>query len=204
VADLGGSSNAAIAFDFLVSKGLSCEQAAAVVGNLQVESYLNPKNDVPDPKKNDPSARGRGIASWDPTRWQNLLTFAAGRDPLSLGVQLEFLWHELPSNGLAQLASTTRLEDAVVVFQNLFERPRVAHTDKRIAAAQAALYYCQTIIVPKKSTSIWVAAGALALGALAAIGIYKAKKRPPAYEIERFDRYPPPDRWEPEPDRWEP
>jgi hypothetical protein len=48
MADLGCSSNAAIAYDYLVGKGLRDFQAAAVVGNLQWESRLNPRLEAMD------------------------------------------------------------------------------------------------------------------------------------------------------------
>jgi hypothetical protein len=176
MANLGGSSNSAIAFDFFINKGLTCEQAAAIVGNLYVESNgVNPASAVMDSNKK----MSRGIASWQPDRWQNLITFAAGRNPLSLDVQLEFLWSELPSQGLSQLTSATSLEDAVVAFQNRFERPKKGyeHTDRRIAAAQAALYACPSVKPPDpKNRGITVIAtvGIVALVAAAGYGVYKA------------------------------
>jgi hypothetical protein len=175
VPDLGVSPNAAVAYDFLVSKGLSCEQAAGVIGNLQLESGLNPRLEAMDTN----NKMSRGIAMWQPTRWQNLLTFAAGRDPWALGTQLDFLWYELqsqPSLGLQQLLATTTAQDATVVFQNRFENPRadLAHTDKRIAAANAALYSCPTINSPTRSGSLVAATvGVFALVAAVGYGTYK-------------------------------
>jgi hypothetical protein len=192
--DLGCSANAAIAFDFLVGKGLSHEQAAGVIGNLQSESGLNPRSDAPDPTKTDPYARGRGIASWGPPRWRNLITFAAGRDPWSLDTQLDFLWHELesePGLGLAPLRATTTVEDATVVFQNRFENPdrALAHTDKRIERARAALFAlprCRPPVIPPRGSTVAVAATVGAVVAAVGYGIYRALTRTPEPEPSSF------------------
>lgn len=173
MADIGCSTNAALAFDFLVNKGLTLEQAAAVVGNLQFESGLDPSLAVMDTN----GKMSRGIAMWQPERWQNLLEFAGNSNPLSLDVQLAFLWAELPSYGLSTLRSTSRVEDAVTVFQNQFEKPAaaLAHTDRRIALAQAALYAlprCQAPITSKVGV-IAATVGVIAVVATATYGALK-------------------------------
>jgi hypothetical protein len=188
---LVSSPNAAIAYDFLVRKGLTCEQAAAVIGNLQEESGLDPAKSKLDPNKNDPKAISRGIAMWQPSRWRNLLNFASGRDPLSLSTQLDFLWYELqtdPSNGLAPLLASTSLEEAVVVFQNHFERPSIPHTDVRIACAQSALFSCPAITPPPKAKMIAAAFGIAAVLATATYGVIKLFAPKPEPEL-----LPPPD-----------
>jgi hypothetical protein len=175
VPDLGVSQNAAVAYDFLVGKGLSCEQAAGVIGNLQLESGLNPRLEAMDTN----NKMSRGIAMWQPPRWQNLLTFSAGRDPWALSTQLEFLWYELqsdPSLGLAPLSASTSVADATVVFQNKFEHPRadLAHTDRRIASANAVLFACPAIKPPTRSGGIIAATvGVFALVAAVGYGTYK-------------------------------
>jgi hypothetical protein len=204
------SPNAVITFDFLVDKGLRDYQAAAVVGNLQQESGIKPGLSAPDPRPNNPAAMGRGIAMWgDPGRWQHLLAFAAdtGRDPWALNTQLEFLWAELPSHGLDDLLLATTLEDAVVVFQNRFEKPSQAYarTDARIRYAKAALLSCPTVNPPDKPRSkiVNTLVAAMAGGALAAMvgfGIYKAQgARKP--EPEPPAPRPPPPR--PAPSPWQ-
>lgn len=177
MADLGCPPNAAIAFDYLLGRGLLDFQAAAVVGNLQQESRLNPLVDVPDPVKHS-----RGIAQWQPPGWQDLLTFAgqSGRDPWSFNTQLEFLWYQLESQpylGLQQLRASTTLEDAVVVFQNSFERPLAAKaaTSNRIAFARAALFACPAVKPPSSPRSgiVVTVAGVLALVGAVGYGVYK-------------------------------
>lgn len=193
--DLACSPNAATAFDFLVGKGLRDFQAAAVVGNLQQESPgLNPKLAVMDTNRK----MSRGIAMWQPDRWDNLLAFAAGRDPLALDTQLDFLWHELPTNGLSRLLETSTLEDAVVAFQNQFERPlaSAAHTDRRIAYAKSALFACPAVRPPeptaisKKKIGFWVPFATVLAIAAGGYGAYKLleSKEP------RAPRFPPPER----------
>lgn len=181
MSDLGCPPNAALAFDFLVGKGLRDYQAAGIVGNLQQESGLNPRLSAPDPRPTNPEAMGRGIAMWgDPGRWQNLLAFAAGRDPWALDTQLEFLWAELPGNGLDALLASPTLEDAVIAFQDKFERPRrdLARTDIRIKYARSVLFACPSItppIGPPNRFGVATAAvGVVALVAAVGYGVYKA------------------------------
>lgn len=194
MADLVCSPNAAIAFDYLIGKGLRDFQAAAVIGNLQQESGINPRLSAPDPRPSNPAAMGRGIAMWgDPGRWQNLLTFAAGRDPWALDTQLDFLWFELPNNGLGALLASTTLEDATIVFQNQFEHPGNPRTENRIAYARSALFACPNVR-PPQTRRIGAVAKALAFGALVAAagyGVYRAatrKQEPPPLPPPRFPR----------------
>lgn len=176
MADLVCSPNAATTFDYLVARGLQDFQAAAVVGNLQQESRLEPRLEAMDTN----GKMSRGIAMWQPPRWQNLLTFASGRDPWALDTQLEFLWYELqsqPGLGLQQLLATTTVQDATIVFQNRFENPSqaLAAPQKRIAYAQGALYACPSIRSPtgRGSGVIVATAGILALVAAVGYGTFK-------------------------------
>jgi hypothetical protein len=174
VADLVCSPNAATAYDYFIGKGLRDFQAAAIVGNLQWESGIDPTLAVMDTN----GQMSRGIAMWQPPRWQNLIAFAGSRNPLSLEVQLDFLWAELPSFGLSALYSSTQLQDAVVIFQNQFEKPNaaLAHTDKRIALAQAALYACPAIkppLIKSKAGVVAATVGLFALVTAAGYGIVK-------------------------------
>lgn len=175
------SQNASVAFNYLTSKGLSTVQAAGVIGNLQAESRLNPRLEAMDTN----NKMSRGIAMWQPPRWQNLLTFASssGRDPWSLESQLDFLWYELqssPGYGLARLMSATTPEDAVVVFQNSFEHPRadLANTPSRIKFANDALE-CLSVRPPTASPSgggVLATAGLLVLMTAVGYGAYKVIK----------------------------
>jgi hypothetical protein len=177
MADVGCSVNTAVAYDFLVGKGLRYFQAAGIIGNLQVESPgIVPRIQVMD-SNGKPS---RGIAMWQPDRWQALIDFASGRDPWSLDVQLDFLWHELQTNpnlGLAPLLASTSIEDATAIFEKQFENPQPGSTSRRIAAAQKALECLSVrppITPPSRSGVVAAAVGVVALVAAAGYGVYKA------------------------------
>lgn len=175
-ANLVCSPNAATVYDFLIGKGLRDFQAAAVIGNLQQESRLNPVVSPGD------GGRSHGIAQWNGSRWKDLQDFASnsGLSPDSIEAQLGFLWHELetnPSAGLDQLEASTSIEEAVQVFQDMYERCGTCETDKRIAFAKSALYSCPGVappVVTKPSKMALATTGALALAGAAAFGIYEA------------------------------
>jgi hypothetical protein len=181
VPDLGCSPNAAVAFDFFVNRGLRDYQAAAIIGNLELESRLDSRIVAMD-TDNLPH---RGIAMWSPARWDRLLALASstGRDPWEIDTQLEFLWYELQTDaslGLGPLVASPTLESATVVFQNQFERPRpdLAHTDRRINYAQVALFACPAVRPPKQSLfrTLGAAAGVVALVAAAGYSAYRARE----------------------------
>ncbi len=179
MADLICSPNAAVAYDFFVRMGLLDFQAAAIVGNVQAESGVNPHLEAVDSN----GLPSRGIAMWQPLRWQRLLEFAAGRDPWTLETQLAFLWHELqtvPALGMNQLSASATLEDATVVFQNKFERCGVCHTENRIRYARSVLLSCPAIrspLVPSKTRNVAVASSIFALAVAAGYGAWKAITR---------------------------
>jgi len=177
--------NASVAYNYFIGKGLRDYQAAAVVGNLQQESFpeINTRLEVLE-KKNQKMSRG--IAMWQPTRWQNLLTFAGTRDPWALGTQLDFLWYELESSSmLAALQASPSLEDAVLMFQNQFERPDPvwAATDRRICYARNALQFCALVTPPepasKRGGVVVATVGVLAFVTAAGYGAYKLLSRTP-------------------------
>ncbi len=175
--DPGCSTNSAIAYNFLTGRGLSSEQAAAVIGNLQVESPgLEPRQEAMDTD----GLPHRGIAAWGPPRWQALLTFSNGSDPWALETQLAFLWHELetdPSLGLSELRSSTTIDAATITFQNRFERcaPALCHPEVRIRKANAALA-CLSIRPPTLQKRVGIVGAAFAMLSLAAAAGYGAYK----------------------------
>jgi hypothetical protein len=114
------------AYDYFVGKGLTNFQGAAVVGNLDQESGVNPTI------SQFGGGPGRGIAQWsaggrwDTTPGDNLVAFAAmqGLPTSSLTVQLGFIWYELETfseYGLSKLRATTNVTDATTVFEDDFE-----------------------------------------------------------------------------------
>jgi hypothetical protein len=135
-----------IAFNYFKSKGLTDEQAAAIVGNFDHEGMMNPA------QKQIGGGPGRGIGQWsvgdrwDTTHGDNVADFAKkeGLSPTSLQAQLDFTWYELThfkSYGLAKLKSAKTVDEATRAFQDKFERPskKYAGTADRIAHAKAAL-----------------------------------------------------------------
>lgn len=114
---LNGSDNIEKAFRYFVQKGLTDKQSSGIIGNLQAESGMNPK------QNQGGGGPGRGIAQWEVGgRWDVLLSFAKkeGRDPFSLELQLNFVWHELTERGykavLGNLKRTTDIADAMNQF----------------------------------------------------------------------------------------
>jgi hypothetical protein len=114
------------AYDYFRGKGLTNFQAAAVVGNLDQESGVNPTI------SQNGGGVGRGIAQWstgarwDTTKGDNVMAFAAmeGQSATSLGLQLDFMWFELtmfPDYGLAELKASTTLNDATQVVEDKYE-----------------------------------------------------------------------------------
>lgn len=146
--DLGVSAaalnaNDKIAFDYFLGKGLTPTQAAGIVGNLDVESGM-------DPTAVQSGGPGRGIAQWsagarwDTTAGDNVKSYAMshGADPLSLGLQLDFIWFELttfPAYGLAKLRAATTVTQAVNAFQSAFEGCGACDSSARVTDAQMAL-----------------------------------------------------------------
>ncbi|WP_297742961.1 phage tail tip lysozyme [uncultured Tessaracoccus sp.] len=131
--------NNKVAFDYFVNKGLTKEQAAGVLGNLMQESG-SPIN----PRATQSPGPGRGIAQWSVgERWATLQRFAAnqGRDPWSLNLQLDFIWHEFQtteSYAYRHLKGTRTVVDATLSFSSKFERCGTCHNQTRIAYAQRA------------------------------------------------------------------
>jgi hypothetical protein len=114
------------AFDYFLGKGLTNFQAAAVVGNLDQESGIDPTI------HQNNGGVGRGIAQWsagarwDTTPGDNVLEYAKqqGKSELSLDLQLDFVWFELnkfSNYGLAELKASSNVTDATQVFEDKFE-----------------------------------------------------------------------------------
>jgi N-acetylmuramoyl-L-alanine amidase len=114
--------NAAIAWNYFLSKGLSGEQAAGILGNLQAESGI-----IPD-KEEYSTGIGYGIAQWSFGRRDNLENYARqkGQPVGSLQLQLDFLWMELEGSYrqvLSHLRKANTVKAASNVFLLEFEKP---------------------------------------------------------------------------------
>ncbi|YAL83755.1 phage tail tip lysozyme [Dermacoccaceae bacterium W4C1] len=136
-------SNAKTAFTYFTDeRGLTDKQAAGIIGNLIVESGVNPK------QAQCGGGKGRGIAQWSVgDRWDtapkaNVKWYAANMNQAgnfqNLRTQLNFIWWELKTNpawGKANLVKTDSVKDATTVFLKEYERAGTAHFDRRYEAA---------------------------------------------------------------------
>jgi hypothetical protein len=137
------SVNEKTAFEFFVAKGLTEIQAAAIVGNLQQESSVNPGSV-------QPGGPGRGIAQWsNGARWNhtsgdNVAWYAnrEGESALSLNLQLAFIWYELETfsqYGLSALRHSSSINTATLVFMRDFEACGACNATRRESYARAVL-----------------------------------------------------------------
>lgn len=140
---LGTFPNEQPAFDFFLAKGLTPVQSAGIVGNLDVESGV-------DPTVVQSGGPGRGIAQWsaggrwDTSAGDNVKAYAAqkGQSATSLQLQLDFIWFELetfPAYGLASLQKATTTSAAVSAFESDFEGCSGCGTSMRVAYADSVL-----------------------------------------------------------------
>ncbi|MDN5762647.1 MAG: phage tail tip lysozyme [Microlunatus sp.] len=134
------ANNNETAYRYFVKKGLKGYQSAGIVGNFIQESG-SPIN----PRANQPNGPGRGIAQWsEGARWDQLVAWARkqGRNPNTLGVQLDYTWRELttvPAYGLASLRSSGNVTQATQVFMAKFERCGRCESAARVRYAQQVL-----------------------------------------------------------------
>lgn len=128
---LTGNDNAEKIFTYLVGKGLSAEQAAGVLGNFQQESGFDPAiiqgGQIAGPNYDPVNGVGFGIAQWTFNDRQVPLEVMAkdtNRKIIDLGLQLDYLWHELSgrwANALTSLKAETTPERAAYVFHRDYE-----------------------------------------------------------------------------------
>lgn len=126
-----GGSNAEVIWNFLKSKGFTDNQAAGIMGNLMLESGLNPK-------AVNKSSGAFGIAQWLGSRKTALRNYArrTGGNMNDLVTQLNFLWHELTTSEkrtLNWLRSNPKASASQVAaaFDRLFERSEGTHVPQR-------------------------------------------------------------------------
>ncbi|HWC22473.1 MAG TPA: phage tail tip lysozyme [Flexivirga sp.] len=134
------AANERTAFNYFVNKGLTKRQSAGIVGNLIVESGVDPTI------KQSGGGPGRGIAQWGVGgRWDhnsrdNMVWYAAqhGQSRWSLGAQLAFTWYELRTfsgYGYSALKSATTISAATVAFEKKFEGCGSCNESRRISEA---------------------------------------------------------------------
>ena len=113
---------------------------AGIMGNLLVESRLNPRKsqDITDAAGNfvEGGGVGRGIAQWSKNeRWQDCIAFSKKRSEFDLLIQLEFIHHELTSQEMysagGALFRTTDVTEAALLFMRYYERPQIKKTESK-------------------------------------------------------------------------
>jgi TP901 family phage tail tape measure protein len=130
----------AYAMRHLISKGMTPEAAAGIVGNLIAESTLRP-----GAEEVGHTQEGRGIAQWGVNaRWktyQNWLKKNGKKGIYDLANQLDFIWWEMHNGQLANPAkfkSLTDISKAAYIFMDQYERPGVLRWKERNTHAYAA------------------------------------------------------------------
>jgi hypothetical protein len=180
---LTGDNNAQKAFNYFVSQGLSQEQAAGILGNMQAESSVQPQrlegtaSGIITPSSSlsisqlTDDTLGWGIVQWTPPGVIITQVDQANGDPDDLGTQLSFVWQELNSNdiyALDQLKMTSTPEAAADSFEQYFERP-ASLGDEPIREAFAEAFYQQFVnnvsLPPSLDTSVSSTAGDCAAAA---------------------------------------
>lgn len=150
--------NKKIIWQYLIGKGLTAEQTAGIMGNLQAEGGFEPRrveygppwknsrgeislagqpsslDENMPPMQNDKGQPGYGIVQWtSPGRRQGLADLANSRNvkPSDLGVQLDYLWKELTGSHKAaydDLKQATTIAEASKAIVVKFEAPQGYNT----------------------------------------------------------------------------
>lgn len=119
------SENESITWDYLMAQGFSRAQTAGIMGNIMQEHGFQTSGD--------------GLVQWTGGRKSALMSRP---NPYNIYTQLDFLMYEL-NGGYASvrdaIKASTTLEEAVVIFQNRFERCGVCAESARIQFARNIL-----------------------------------------------------------------
>ena len=153
-----GKDNTEKVFNFLVGKGLTAMQAAAILGNFKQES-----GDSVSPTAKNPKSGAWGIAQWLGGRQDNLFKYAdtgkfpdwkqgdpvaPKRDHGDLGMQLDWFWWEITKgpevaafHALDHLKAADTIEKAVEGWHDDFERSGKDEKNiaNRVSAAKKVL-----------------------------------------------------------------
>lgn len=131
------NANTRIAMPYLINKGWTAMQAAAIIGNLTAESYMHPRTPSGD------AGTAHGLAQWRHervTKFQKII--GKPIEVASLREQLDFVDWELRNThkkaGKLLVASKT-IEEATHVVDKHYERSFGKHLDRRIKFAKEAL-----------------------------------------------------------------
>lgn len=131
----GGSANADAAMKFFMSAGWSKEQAAGIVGNLQVESGRNLNTGAVGD-----GGKAKGIAQWHPDRQANFArVMGKSLEESTLEDQLKFVDWELKNTEKSagdKLRAAASAAQAAQIVDKLYERSSGAALADRIASAR--------------------------------------------------------------------
>jgi beta-lactamase class A len=136
-----GADNTEKAYNFFISKKLSPEDSASIVGNLIIESGQDPISTTAE----NPDTHAYGIAQWLGGRYTALVEYASkhGGSKSDIEIQLNYLWDvDLPANEpgfhtLELIKKAATIEEKAAVWEDTFERSGGALIPDRQAAAKA-------------------------------------------------------------------
>ena len=152
---LSGRDNAEKIWNYFKEKGLSDNQIAGIIGNMQQESGLNPLRAQVGPDTDNPAQFGSAVGigrAWGLIQWD-----AGGRaieyakkagitSPIgALGTQLDLVWWHLNNQSptgamraLDRFKQTTTIPDAVRTYEKLMEGAGTPMMETRIKYANQA------------------------------------------------------------------
>lgn len=122
-------------YQYLLRKGFTPEQAAGILGNMQVESGF-------DTGAYNPGEGAIGLCQWEGGRRTNLEAFAAaqGKPVTDWHVQVDFMMHELQgteSGAYGQIKAANSAGAAAAAFDQYYERSSGAARGQRVANANS-------------------------------------------------------------------
>lgn len=133
-----------IIINYLIGKGLTVNQVAGIMGNLQQENGFDPTTEHTDTNGKISS----GICQWNGGRSEKLKEFAKqnGKDWKDLGLQLDYLWTELNGDYKSVLNWFTAnpnatVKDSVAKFEQGFEHCSQCNRAARNQYADEALEF---------------------------------------------------------------
>ena len=131
------NANTRIAMPYLISKGWTKMQAAAIIGNLTAESYMHPRTPPGD------EGTAVGLAQWRHERRAKFHEIIGKPiEKARLREQLDFVDWELRNTHKKAgklLKEADNIEDATHVVDKFYERSFGKHLDRRIRFAKEAL-----------------------------------------------------------------
>lgn len=129
--------NSAKLWNYFVTHGYSEAATAGILGNLSVESGLDPT------KQQYGGGPGRGLAQWTVNggRWKGLLNLAnqKGTEWTDLITQAEWIQKEMEAGSwikdISGFKNVSSVDNATTIFCTQYERPGIPHLDTRIKKA---------------------------------------------------------------------